>query len=183
MAHIVLTFDNNRLAIALYGQFDENLARIEQKLGVDVRSKGNQLSIRGEPTATEQARRALDHLYETLQKGHELTTSDVDGALRMAIAADDQLTLPTMENKGKLSAAQISTRKKTIFARTPTQDAYMRALDRSELVFGVGPPEPARPILPSPMRRCCWNAVWWSASFCRVRLSRRANDWASCQAI
>lgn len=47
MAHIVLTFDNNRLAIALYGQFDENLARIEQKLGVDVRSKGNQLSIRG----------------------------------------------------------------------------------------------------------------------------------------
>ena len=139
MAHIVLTFDNNRLASALYGQFDENLARIEQKLGVDVRSKGNQLSIRGEPTATEQARRALDHLYATLQKGHELGPSDVDGALRMAIAADDQLTLPTMENKGKLSAAQISTRKKTIFARTPTQDAYMRALDRSELVFGVGP--------------------------------------------
>ncbi|MBN9003776.1 MAG: PhoH family protein [Rhizobiales bacterium] len=139
MAHIVLTFDNNRLASALYGQFDENLARIEQKLGVDVRSKGNEVSIRGEPTATEQARRALDHLYETLQKGHELSPSDVDGALRMAIAADDQLSLPTLENKSRISAAQISTRKKTIFARTPTQDAYMRALDRSELVFGVGP--------------------------------------------
>lgn len=139
MAHIVLTFDNNRLASALYGQFDENLARIEQKLGVDVRSKGNELSIRGDATATEQARRTLDQLYEYLQKGHELTTSDVDGAMRIAIAADDQLTLPTLENKGKMSAAQISTRKKTIFARTPTQDAYMRALDRSELVLGVGP--------------------------------------------
>ena len=34
MAHIVLTFDNNKLASALYGQFDENLARLEQKLGV-----------------------------------------------------------------------------------------------------------------------------------------------------
>ncbi len=139
MAHIVLTFDNNRLASALYGQFDENLARIEQKLGVDVRSKGNELSIRGDATATEQARRTLDQLYEYLQKGHELTTSDVDGAMRIAIAADDQLILPTLENKGKMSAAQISTRKKTIFARTPVQDAYMRALDRSELVFGVGP--------------------------------------------
>ena len=42
MAHIVLTFDNNKLASALYGQFDENLARIEQKLGVDIRSRGNQ---------------------------------------------------------------------------------------------------------------------------------------------
>ncbi|WP_425373754.1 PhoH family protein [Phyllobacterium salinisoli] len=139
MAHIVLTFDNNRLASALFGQFDENLARIEQKLGVDIRSKGNQLSIRGEPGATEQARRTLDQLYGLVQKGHELTASDVDGAIRMAIAADDQLTLPTMENKSKMAAAQIATRKKTIFARTPTQDAYMRALDRSELVFGVGP--------------------------------------------
>ncbi|MEK1890640.1 MAG: phosphate starvation-inducible protein PhoH, partial [Phyllobacterium sp.] len=27
LAHIVLTFDNNRLASALFGQFDENLAR------------------------------------------------------------------------------------------------------------------------------------------------------------
>ncbi|TIU63088.1 MAG: phosphate starvation-inducible protein PhoH, partial [Mesorhizobium sp.] len=36
MAHIVLTFDNNKLASALYGQFDENLARLEQKLGVDI---------------------------------------------------------------------------------------------------------------------------------------------------
>jgi hypothetical protein len=49
LAHIVLTFDNNDHARALYGQFDENLALIEQRLGVDVRSKGNQVSIRGEP--------------------------------------------------------------------------------------------------------------------------------------
>ena len=34
MTHIVLTFDNNKLASSLYGQFDENLARIEQKLYV-----------------------------------------------------------------------------------------------------------------------------------------------------
>jgi len=38
-----------------------------------------------------------------------------------------------------LTMAQISTRKKTIIARTPTQDAYIRALERSEMVFGVGP--------------------------------------------
>lgn len=143
MAHIVLNFDSNRLASALFGQFDENLAYIEQKLGVDVRSKGNQLVLRGEAGATEQARMALDHLYSLLQKGHDLSKSDVDGALRMAATArpvsEDQLSLPTLESKTRLSAAQISTRKKTIFARTPTQDAYMRAMERSELVFGVGP--------------------------------------------
>ena len=139
MAHIVLTFDDNKQASALYGQFDENLARLEQKLGVDIRSKGNQLTIKGEPTAAEQARRALDYLYELLQKGHELSPSEVDGAVRMAMTPDDQLTLPTLERKGKVAAAQISTRKRTIYARSANQDAYMRALERSELVFGIGP--------------------------------------------
>jgi len=139
MAHIVLTFDNNKLASALYGQFDENLARIEQKLGVDINSRGNQLTIKGDPVAAEQARRALDHLYGILQKGAEIAQSDVDGAVRMAVAADDQLTLPTLERKGKMAAAQIATRKRTIYARSLNQDAYMRALERAELVFGVGP--------------------------------------------
>ena len=139
MAHIVLTFDNNKLASALYGQFDENLARLEQKLGVDIRSRGNQLTIKGSPTAAEQARRALDHLYGILQQGAHLAQSDVDGAVRMAVAPDDQLTLPTLERKGKMAAAQISTRKKTIHARSLNQDAYMRALERAELVFGIGP--------------------------------------------
>ena len=139
MAHIVLTFDNNKHASAIYGQFDQNLALIEQKLGVDLRSKGNQLSVRGSTVAAEQARRALDYLYDRAQKGAEIAPSDVEGAIRMAVAADDQLTLPTLERKGRLAAAQISTRKRTIYARTPNQDAYMRALERSELVFGIGP--------------------------------------------
>ncbi|MVA98204.1 AAA family ATPase [Nitratireductor sp. CAU 1489] len=139
IAHIVLTFDNNKHASALYGQFDENLARLEKQLSVDIRSKGNQLSIHGEASAAEQARRALDYLYDLAQKGVDLSASEVDGAVRMAVAADDQLTLPTLEKKGKMAAAQITTRKRTIYARTPNQDAYMRALDRAELVFGVGP--------------------------------------------
>ena len=139
MAHIVLTFDDNRLASALFGQFDEHLAMIEQKLSVDARARGNKVELRGDPVAAEQARRALDILYARLQSGHDLQASDVEGAIRMAVAQDDQLVLPTMEKKGRLALAQISTRKKTIYARTPTQDAYMRAMERAELVFGVGP--------------------------------------------
>ncbi|WP_299869528.1 PhoH family protein [uncultured Hoeflea sp.] len=136
---LALTFENNRLASELFGQFDQNLALIEQKLKVDARSRGNTVTLSGEEVATNQARRALDHLYDRLLKGSSVEVSDVEGAIRMALAADDQLVLPTLERKGKLALAQISTRKKTIMARTPTQDAYMRAMERAELVFGVGP--------------------------------------------
>ncbi|MCL6705717.1 PhoH family protein [Pseudomonas sp. R2.Fl] len=137
--HFILTFENNRFASELFGQFDQNLKLIEERLNINARPRGNSVSISGDIVATNQARRALDFLYDRLQKGGTVEPSDVEGAIRMAVAADDQLSLPTMERKAKLSMAQITTRKKTIAARTPTQDAYIRALDRSELVFGVGP--------------------------------------------
>jgi phosphate starvation-inducible protein PhoH and related proteins len=137
--HFVLTFENNRFASELFGQFDQNLKLLEERLHIDARARGNSVVITGDVSATNQARRTLDYLYDKLQKGGSVEQSDVEGAIRMAVAADDQLTLPTMEKKAKLTMAQVSTRKKTIIARTPTQDAYLRALERAELVFGVGP--------------------------------------------
>lgn len=139
MAQIVLTFDNNKHATALFGQFDENLAQIEKKLSVVARSRGNELFIEGDPSATEKASRAIEALYTMIRAGRTIDGSDVDGAIRMTLAADDQPMLPTMERKSRLSVSHISTRKRTIQARTPTQDVYMRALERSEMVFGVGP--------------------------------------------
>ena len=139
MTQIVLTFDNNKHATTLFGQFDENLAHIERKLGVIARSRGNQLYIEGDPSSTEKARRTLDKLYSMIRAGQHIAMPDVDGAIRMALAADDQPMLPTLESKSRMSSAQISTRKRTVQARTPVQDQYMRALERSELVFGTGP--------------------------------------------
>ncbi|MGK9200252.1 MULTISPECIES: PhoH family protein [Sinorhizobium] len=137
--HFVLTFENNRFASELFGQFDQNLKLLEERLRIDARPRGNSVAISGDVVATNQARRALDYLYGRLQSGASIDTSDVEGAIRMAVAADDQLQLPTMERKAKLTMAQISTRKKTIAARTPMQDSYIRAMERAELVFGVGP--------------------------------------------
>jgi len=101
-------------------------------------ARGNEVNLKGESTAIRQARVALEHLYARLEAGDTVEQGDVDGAIRMA-AADNQLSLPGTEKTSTLSMAKIGTRKKVIQARTPTQDAYIRAMDRSELVFGVGP--------------------------------------------
>ncbi|WP_291748695.1 PhoH family protein [Bauldia sp.] len=136
---IVVAFDDNRLISSLFGEFDRNLALIEQRLGVDAVARGNQVTIRGNAEACTRARLALDMLYGRLQEGHELVPGDVEGAIRMAEAAEAQLSLPTLEPRGRLAMAQISTRRRTVMARTVTQDAYIRAFDRAELVFGIGP--------------------------------------------
>lgn len=137
--HIVLVFDDNRQANIVFGQFDENLARIEQKLGLDIRAQGNEVSIRGNRHDIEIARHALNQLYELVKTGLEPGLSDVDGAIAIAAILPDETQQNQKSSMPKMTPAHISTRKKTIYARTPVQDAYMRALQRAELVFGVGP--------------------------------------------
>ncbi|MEM1044759.1 MAG: PhoH family protein [Pseudomonadota bacterium] len=123
----------------LFGEFDQNLALLEQRLGVDIVSRGNEVTIKGGNEASSQARQALEMLYDRLQMGHEIQPGDVDGAIRMTEASDTQLTLPTIEPTSRLAVAQISTRKRTVLARTKMQDVYIRAMDRGDLVFGTGP--------------------------------------------
>jgi len=137
-AHIALAFEDNRLASLLFGQFDEHLAMLEQQLGIEAIARGNLVDLRGPSGQIRRARVALEHLYSQLEEGKSIERGDVDGALRMA-AADDQLSLPTLDKRGKLAMAQIGTRKKVVQARTPTQDAYIRGMDKHEMVFGIGP--------------------------------------------
>jgi len=44
---VTLTFDDNRLASTLFGQYGQNLALIERRLGVVANSRGNTVTIEG----------------------------------------------------------------------------------------------------------------------------------------
>ncbi|MDC9822453.1 PhoH family protein [Devosia sp. ZB163] len=138
-SQLELAFEDNKLAAQLYGDFDQHLALIEQRLSVQATPRGNHVMLKGGASSVDQARRVLESLYEQLDEGQSIDVATVDGVIRMIETEDSQLTLPTLEKKGRVRMAQIATRKATIVARTPAQDAYMRAMDRSELVFGVGP--------------------------------------------
>ena len=46
---IVLSFDDNRLASALFGQYGQNLALIERRLGIAATSRGNHVTLEGLP--------------------------------------------------------------------------------------------------------------------------------------
>ncbi len=134
---VVLSFDDNRLASLLFGQYGQNLALIERRLGIVAEQRGNHVTIEGSRDACEQARRVLEGLYDRLKRGDELVTGDVEGAIRLAIAQgslfdyDPATTRPSFE--------EINLRKRPVRARTPAQDAYIRALRRHALVFGTGP--------------------------------------------
>lgn len=133
----VLAFDDNKLASVLFGQYGQNLALIERRLGVVAEQRGNHVTIAGSRSACEQARHVLEGLYEQLRRGRDLSQGDVEGAIRQAIAQgslfdyDPTAPRPAFE--------EINLRKRPVRARTAAQDAYIRALKRHALVFGTGP--------------------------------------------
>jgi phosphate starvation-inducible protein PhoH and related proteins len=136
-AQIVLAFEDNRLASALFGQYGQNLALIERRLGVVAEQRGNHVTIEGTREACEQARRVLEGLYENLKRGHDPAAGDVEGAIRLAIAQGSLFDFDA--GSARTNFEELNLRKRPVRARTAAQDAYIRALRRHALVFGTGP--------------------------------------------
>jgi phosphate starvation-inducible PhoH-like protein len=127
---VVVDFDDNRHLTTLLGEYDAHLTLLEGRLAIGAQAHGNKVVLTGPSMpALVIARRVLERGYERVVRGEHMGTGEMDGLIRHtrdeAIAGDGQ--------------AQIATRKKTIKARTPAQSAYIRALDRTDLVFGIGP--------------------------------------------
>ncbi len=127
-----MTFDDNHLLAELCGENDRHLALIEQKLNVALFPRGDRIDMKGSQDACATARTVLARLYERAKAGQPIEPGDVDGAIRMALGANGA--------KAKLASNQsIRTQKRLIEPRSPMQAAYMEALARSEMVFGLGP--------------------------------------------
>ena len=77
MAEINFELFNNNLVQQLVGPQDNNLRLIEKILGVEIGSFGNQMNIKGSAEAIEQAKTAIDVLYNKVSKGIAINEEEV----------------------------------------------------------------------------------------------------------
>jgi phosphate starvation-inducible protein PhoH and related proteins len=124
-----LEFQDNRLALQLFGSHHSHLARIERKLDVKIDTRGNRLRLTGAPDAVSTARSVLGLLYGRLERGHPVGREEVDAAIRMTPHPD----------AGPDTSLEVRIRNRTVLPRSLTQADYIRAIDSCELVFGLGP--------------------------------------------
>jgi len=135
---VALSFEDNRIASEVFGQYDQNLAQIERKLNIVARANGNQITLRGTSDGCAYARRVLVALYTQARNGRPITMGDVNGAIAEG-ALQGQLFKPN-EAASRVVFDQIGTRKRgPVKARNQAQDVYLRALKKYELVFAEGP--------------------------------------------
>src|SRR5215471_14689161 len=134
---IVVFFDDIRLVRDLLGDYDANLAVLEDRLGVEAVVNGNAVSLRGPEASTATAKSVLEQLYSRLAQGEMIGIGEVVGAIRHARSYEPADGLEPGADLPE--ALQIRTRKRLITARTPAQSAYLASLQRNDLVFTTGP--------------------------------------------
>jgi phosphate starvation-inducible PhoH-like protein len=129
-----LELNDPRLFRDLLGQHDQHIKILQQALDVKIRVRGSSLEIEGDPLQMELASQIIRQLYGLLEKGYPVYPSDVDYAIRI-LSGDSRAKLQDIF----LDTIYISAHKRTITPKSIAQKAYIDAIRRYDIVFGIGP--------------------------------------------
>ncbi len=137
---VAIEFPDNFLLAELCGEHDRHLAKIEERLGIQIARRGNHMILIGEEASQKLGQDVLQALYQRLEAGRSVGMGDVDRELRMGNSEKD--TVPQRGDQMEMfkgGDVEIKTRKKVIEPRTEAQKAYVQNLFKNELAFGIGP--------------------------------------------
>ncbi len=134
-----IEFRKNDLLPLLFGEHNAHLNYLEEKLGIQIADRGNQLTLSGDDLSVKTAENILNTLWQKIEKKHEVGTAEIDAELRFL--QNEKQGKKETNGKAKMSKSDltIKTKKKTIAPRSPNQKAYMEAILNHEMVFGLGP--------------------------------------------
>jgi phosphate starvation-inducible PhoH-like protein len=124
----------NRGIETLFGTRDENIRLLESNLNVQTRLMNDSLEVEGEPESVERAEKILQEYVALLQEGHVFNNGDLNSYLRV-VTGDAEATLRGLVSSGR----QRNFGKKVLAPKTINQRRYMDAIERHDLVLGIGP--------------------------------------------
>jgi phosphate starvation-inducible PhoH-like protein len=119
---------------SLFGTRDENIRLIESGLSVSTHLIDNTLEIEGEAGNVSRAESLLEEYVSLVREGHVFNNGDLNSYLRV-VTADPEVSLRALVQSGR----QRSFGKKILAPKSINQRRYMEAIERNDLVFGVGP--------------------------------------------
>jgi len=119
---------------SLFGHHDLHLKLIEEDLGVRMSARGDEVAIEGAPDAVRRAERILTEVAALTVEGYDLRAEDVTLALKASRGNQDAPLKDLL-----LSTVPIATKKRLVVPKSATQKAYIEAIQKFDLVIGIGP--------------------------------------------
>ena len=120
---------------ALFGPYDENLRFIESVAGVRLSTQGHDLQVTGEAAAVARVEQLVARLLALQKDGYTLTNGDVKTAAEL-LMQDPSADLRDFFLKTTLRPGG---GRRTVSARSLNQKRYIEAIERFDVVFGIGP--------------------------------------------
>ena len=120
---------------ALFGSYDENLRFIESLARVRLSTQGQDLLVAGEGTAVARVEHLVAKLLVLQKDGYRLTNGDVKTAAEL-LMQDPSADLREYFMKSTLRP---SGGRRVVTAKSVNQKKYIEAIDRFDIVFGIGP--------------------------------------------
>ena len=119
---------------SLFGTRDENIRLLESGLGVSTHLLDSVIEIQGDEANVLRAERILEDYVSLVREGHVFTNGDLNSYLRV-VTEDADVNLRALVSSGR----QRNFGKKVLAPKTVNQRRYLEAIERNDLVFGVGP--------------------------------------------
>ena len=119
---------------SLFGTRDENIRLLEQNLNLKTRLLNDALELDGDDENVTRAAGILEDYFALIAEGHTFNNGDLNSYLRV-VTGDSETTLRRLVESGR----QRNFGKKVLAPKTINQRRYVEAIERSDLVFGVGP--------------------------------------------
>jgi phosphate starvation-inducible protein PhoH and related proteins len=119
---------------SLFGTRDENIRVLESGLGIRATLRNDNLEIEGEEPGVKRAEEILSDYQQLVQEGTVFTNGSLNSYLRVA-TGDVSINFRALVQ----SAKQRSFGKKMLAPKSINQQRYFEAIERNDLVFGIGP--------------------------------------------
>ena len=126
----------------LFGEHNAHLHYLEDMLDVDIASRGNTVSIKGSSKAMQTAEAVLEMMWSRLEKNQDVSIGDFDAALKFARGektSAQNIPHAIRDNFLDEKAAVKSGGSKMVNPRSPNQSAYIEAMRKNDMTFGIGP--------------------------------------------
>ncbi|TDJ09095.1 MAG: PhoH family protein [Deltaproteobacteria bacterium] len=131
--HKELIFENNNSLKLLCGEKNSNVKEIERIFDIKLHTRGNKITLQGQPQNLDNAEKFTNQIYELIKKGYNLEPGDIEIASRIILS--DKHSLEDIF----LDTICVSTRKRIIAPKSLAQKHYIDSIRKNDVVFGIGP--------------------------------------------
>ena len=118
----------------LFGTRDENLHLLEDGLNVTIDLKSDSVEIEGAARDVARAEQVFTDYQHLQRSGHTFNNGDLGSMLRVMVS-DPSATLRGLAEAGK----QRSFGRRSVQPKSINQRRYLEAIEKHDMVFGIGP--------------------------------------------